>query len=124
MDGGAALFALMAEIADDCRDAPVLAELARSCSDVARHYLASATLDDRLAGSVPFLAMCATAVAGWQLQRQSRYLRAQESLPNRAKPVIAAGFLKGQVQEALGHKAAAMAGSSWLYRLEAGELTG
>ena len=30
-----------------------------------------ASLDDRLAGSVPFLTMCAVAVAGWQLLRQA-----------------------------------------------------
>ena len=34
--------------------------------------MASASLDDRLAGSVPFLAMSAIAVAGWQLLRQAR----------------------------------------------------
>jgi len=124
MDGGEALLALMDEVADDCRDAPELADLARSCSDVARHYLTTATLDDRLAGSVPFSAMCATTVAGWQLLRQSRYSRTQESLSARAKPVVVAYFSLGPVREAAGYKAAAMLGSGWLYPSDDGDPIG
>jgi len=68
--------------------------------------------------------MCATTVAGWQLLQQSRYSRTQESLSARAKPVVVAYFSLGPVREAAGYKAAAMLGSGWLYRLDAGDPIG
>jgi len=84
---GAALLALLGEVAVDCSDAPALASLARRCAEIARHFLGSASLDDRLAGSVAFATMCAVAVAGWQLQRQARFADA-----DRAKTVVARYF--------------------------------
>ena len=42
------------------------------CAGIGEWMIDDASLDDRLAGSVPFLTMCAVAVAGWQLLRQAR----------------------------------------------------
>lgn len=116
--GGAVLDALFADIAADCADAPQIAALAQDCAETAR-WMASATLDDRLAGSVPFCTMAATAVAGWQLQRQAR-----DGAGGNAKSVVARYFAEHVAPEARGLKAAAMAGSELLYALDAAELAG
>lgn len=86
--------------------------------------LSSASLDDRLAGSVPFLSMCAVAVAGWQLLRQARAAGDADTPPGiaRSKPVVARYFLDHIVPEAIGLKAAAMGGAGLLYALDAEEL--
>lgn len=85
-----------------------------------------ASLDDRLCGSVPFLTMCAVAVAGWQLLRQAR-AAGKEGVPAglaRTKPVVARYFLEHVVPEAAGLKSAATAGAGLFYSLEAGDLAG
>ena len=83
-----------------------------------------ASLDDRLAGSVPFTAMSAVAVAGWQLARQARAVEggAAPSLA-RTKPVTARYFLDHVVPEALGLAAAARGGADLLYALPAEALS-
>jgi len=84
----------------------------------------TASLDDRLAGSVPFLEMCAVAVAGWQLLRQAR-ATGEAGTPAsiaRAKPVVARWFLDHVVPAASGLKAAALGGAGLLYELSAEEL--
>jgi hypothetical protein len=121
---GAVLKDLLAEIAADCAGAPKLAELARACSAVADHYLDTASLDDRLAGSVPFCTMCAVAVAGWQLQRQARHAEAQGTAAARTKPVVARFFAEVIAGEALGLMPAALAGADLLYALTSDELAG
>ena len=80
-----------------------------------------ASLDDRLAGSVPFLTMCAVAVAGWQLLRQSRASADSDSPAAiaRSKPVVARFFLDHLVPEAMGLKAAAVGGAGLFYALDA-----
>jgi alkylation response protein AidB-like acyl-CoA dehydrogenase len=113
MDGGAALLALLGEVAVDCSDAPALASLARRCAEIARHFLGSASLDDRLAGSVAFATMCAVAVAGWQLQRQARFADA-----DRAKAVVARYFAQVIAAEARGLDAAALCGMALLDGLQ------
>ncbi len=125
-ENGGVLAALMHEIANDAKDAPTLAVLARECAAIGAWMLRDASLDDRLAGSVPYLTMCAVAVAGWQLLRQSRAAAAGEGSPGQAaaKPVIARYFLEHLVPEALGHKAAATAGAALLYALDAEMLAG
>ena len=62
--------------------------------------------------------MAATAVAGWQLQRQAR------SGGGAAKQVVARYFAEHLATEALGLKAAAMAGAGLLYALSTEELAG
>ncbi|HEY6870337.1 MAG TPA: acyl-CoA dehydrogenase, partial [Novosphingobium sp.] len=121
---GAVLKDLLAEAADDCADAPRLAELARACIAVADHYLSAASLDDRLAGSVPFCTMCAVAVAGWQVQRQARHLAANGDARERTKRIVARFHAEVLAVEALGLRAAAMAGADMLYTVSSEELAG
>ncbi|MEP6869142.1 MAG: acyl-CoA dehydrogenase, partial [Novosphingobium sp.] len=119
MEGGGVLAALMADIAADAHDGPSLAALAADCAAIGQWMTAEASLDDRLAGSVPFLTMCAVAVGGWQLLRQSRAVAGQDGLIAKTKPVVARYFVDHLVPEAAGLKAAAMGGSALLYALDA-----
>ncbi len=123
-EGGAVLAALMAEIAADAADEPQLAALADQCAGIGIWMMATASLDDRLAGSVPFCTMCAVAVAGWQMLRQSRAAVQAGGSIARSKPVIARYFLDHIVPEAAGLKAAATAGSALFYALDSAELAG
>jgi 3-(methylthio)propanoyl-CoA dehydrogenase len=116
-EGGAVLDALLAEAERDCGDAPQLATLARDCREVTVWMTGSATIDDRLAGSVPFCTMCAVAIAGWQLQRQAR-------VAGGSKALVAEFFAAHVASEAAGLKAAALAGAGLLYALDAAELAG
>ena len=124
LDNGGVLASLMAEIARDAADAPALLALAENCAEVGRWMTDSAGLDNRLAGSVPFVAMCATAVAGWQLLRQSHAACLPDAPPAIAhtKPVVARYFLTHILPEAAGLKAAAMSGAELLYALDAESL--
>lgn len=118
-EGGAVLTSLFAEIVADCGDAPVLQALAQDCLDVARWMTDEASIDDKLAGSVPFCTMASTAVAGWQLQRQAR-----DGAGGEQKTVIARYFNEHLAAEARGQKPLAMAGADLLYALSAEALAG
>ena len=121
MENGGVLAALMAEIARDAADAPGLAGLAGDCAGIGEWMTSQASLDDRLAGSVPFQTMCAVAVAGWLLLRQAR-ASADADVPAaiaRSKPVVTRFFLDQVVPEAAGLKASAMGGASLFYALDA-----
>ena len=125
MDNGAVLTALMAEIANEARDVAPLAELAQTCAAIGEWMQGGASLDDKLAGSVPFQTMCAVAVAGWQLLRQGR-AAGGDGVPEglvRTKPVVARYFIAHLVPEALGLEAAATGGAGLLYQLDAETLT-
>jgi hypothetical protein len=126
MENGDVLAALMAEIVADATDAPALAALARDCAGIGEWMLKDASIDDRLAGSVPFCTMCAVAVAGWQLLRQARAAQADDAPAAiaRTKPVVTRYFLGHIVPEAAGLKAAATAGAALLYELDAEALAG
>jgi hypothetical protein len=121
-DDGSTLAALMAEIERDAGDEKALAALARECAAIGRWMLWDASLDDRLAGSVPFQTMCAVAVAGWQIQRQAQLADTCGDALSRIKPVVARFFLDTLVAEALGLNASATAGAAILYRLTAEDL--
>ena len=122
-ENGDVLRALFAEIASACADVPALAGLASDCLEVIDWMTGSASLDDRLAGSVSFCTMCAVAVAGWQLQRQAVAV-AQEGGPlAQTKPVVARFFAEHIAAEARGLKAGILTGGSELYRLGAEALT-
>ncbi len=125
MNDGAVLSSLMDEIRRDAGDRRELADLAETCASTGAWMLREASLDDRLAGSVPFTTMCAVAVAGWQLLRQSRAVEsgAAPALAQ-TKPVAAQFFLSSIVPEAMGLKASATAGAGLLYALDAGQLAG
>ncbi|MDE2434660.1 MAG: acyl-CoA dehydrogenase [Sphingomonadales bacterium] len=116
---GEVLAALFAEATADCGDAPQIAELAQDCAAIVRWMANEASLDDRLAGSVPFCTMAAVAVAGWQLQRQAR-----DSAAGEAKRVVARFFAEHIATEARGLKASVIAGANLLYALDAAALAG
>ena len=119
MDGGETLQALMAQIATDAAEAPALAALARECSGIGAWMAKDASIDDKLAGSVPFLEMCAVAVAGWQLLLQAHHVAAEGGPLAASKPVIVRWFIDNIVPEAMGLKASALAGAASLYTLDA-----
>ena len=127
MEDGAVLFVLMGEISEMsvAEDAPALDALAGDCVAIGHWMLKEASLDDRLAGSVPFCTMCAVAVAGWQLLRQARAARSGESPAlATAKRVTLRFFLEHVLPEAAGLRGSAMAGSDVLYALDADQLAG
>ncbi|WP_324828961.1 acyl-CoA dehydrogenase [Qipengyuania zhejiangensis] len=125
MDDGEALIRVTQDIARDCADHADLAALADDCASIARWMREEASLDDRLAGSVPFCTMFAVAVAGWQLVRQLRAVKAGDAPAlAAAKPATVRFFLERIVPEAAGLKRAAIAGSEGLYQLETAQLLG
>ena len=123
-ENGGVLLALLHEVAADADDAPQLAHIAEECAAIARWMLGEAKLDDKLAGSVPYLTMCAVALAGWQLLRQARAAEAEGGALAQTKPVVARYFVEHLVPEALGLKAAATGGADLLYALDAEALAG
>ena len=119
-DNGGVLTSMFAEIAQDCAaDAPELAGLAGDCQAIAEWMTCTASLDDRLAGSVPFCTMCAVAVAGWQLQRQ-----ACDGAGGAAKTTVASYFAQIIASEARGLKGSATAGAAALYAIDSEALAG
>ena len=124
MDGGQALSALIADVARDAGDEPALAALAADCEAVAGWMRDEASLDDRLAGSVPFCTMFAVAVAGWQLLRQRRAIGDSDSAQATTKTATVRFFLDRIVPEASGLRAAATAGAEPLYALTAEQFVG
>jgi len=125
MDGGNAVFELLADIARDAQDEPALLALAQECETIAKWMRDDASLDDKLAGSVPFCTMFSVAVAGWQLLKQAQAVgQGQAPALAQSKPVTARFFLDCIVPEAIGQKAAAMAGAELLYSLPAEALAG
>ena len=125
LEGGEAMIALFEEIARDASSEAGLADLAATCAHIARWMRDEASLDDRLAGSVPFCTMAAVAVAGWQLMKQAKAV-ADGAAPALAetKPVTVRFFLDRIVPEAAGLKAGAIAGADGLYTLPAEKLAG
>ncbi len=121
LDGGEAWQSLFADIARDAADEPHLMALAGECAAIAKWMREEASLDDRLAGSVPFTEMCAVAVSGWCLLQQLRSL-ADDDSRKPAKTVTTRYFLDHVVPEAIGLKASATAGAALLYELDAGAL--
>jgi hypothetical protein len=123
LEGGEALDALLANAQNGTTDS-ALAQLAGECREIARWMRDGASVDDKLAGSVPFTTMCAVAVAGWQLARQAEAVAAGAA-PSLAasKPVTARYFLEQVVPEALGLAAAARGGAEVLYALSTEALT-
>lgn len=125
LEGGEAMIALFEEIARDASGEAGLVALAQDCAHIARWMRDDASLDDRLAGSVPFCTMAAVAVTGWQLKRQADAV-ASGAAPSleETKPVTARFFLDRIVPEAVGQKAGAVAGAGLLYALSSEKLAG
>jgi hypothetical protein len=124
LDGGAALADLLAEIRDEAGDVKALRDLSNDCIKIAEWMRTEATLDDRLAGSVPFATMCAVSVAGWQMLRQLRAVNAGSAPPSLAKGkrVSVRFFLERIVPEARGLFASATGGADLLYAIEPEDL--
>jgi hypothetical protein len=124
MASGAPFASLMGDVSADCSELPGLAQLAEDCLAVGKWMLNEASLDDRLAGSVPFCTMCATAVAGWQLARQVTALKAGRD-PRADLKATFLGFFDAHVASAAsGLKVSASAGAKMLYDLDSGQLAG
>lgn len=117
-DNGGVLQALMAQIASEMEDVPEVAALARDAAAIGQWMSTTASLDDKLAGSVPFTTMCAVAVAGWQLARQSR------ASDLHSKIAVTKFFNRVIVPEARGLGSSAMAGAALLYDLDSEALAG
>ncbi len=125
LEGGEAMVTLFGTIAHEAAAEPALAALAQDCAGIARWMRDEASLDDRLAGSVPFCTMAAVCVAGWQLMKQAAAVAAGAAPELAAtKPVTVRFFLDRIVPEAAGLKAGATAGADLLYALPAEALVG
>ncbi|WP_408589398.1 acyl-CoA dehydrogenase family protein [Novosphingobium sp.] len=118
-DNGGVLQALLAEIIAEMDDVPEITALAKDAAAIG-NWMASgdASLDDKLAGSVPFTTMVAVAVAGWQLARQAR------ATGDAAKTAVTKFFNRTIAPEARGLGAAAMAGAGLVYELDTAALLG
>ena len=121
LGGGAVFAALVADMRGEAVDAG-LRDLIDAVEE-AGGFLAGASADDRLAGSTPFLTMLSVAVAGWLMERQGRIAAGAEGDTGfLARKRAAARFFVGQlVPEAMGLKAAAVAGAGVLYALGDGD---
>jgi alkylation response protein AidB-like acyl-CoA dehydrogenase len=119
MDNGGTLLALTAEMRGEAQDAGLIA-LIDACEEVGRHMLAS-EIDDRLAGSYPFLTMLSVAVCGWLMEKQGRVAANAEGDPAflAMKQAAARFYVEQVVPEAMGLKAAAMAKADVLYSVDA-----
>lgn len=117
-DNGGVLQGLMAEIASEMDDVPEVAALAKDAAAIGQWMSTTASIDDKLAGSVPFTTMCAVAVAGWQLARQSR------ASDLHSKIAVTRFFNRVIAPEARGLGSSAMAGAALLYDLDSEALAG
>ncbi|WP_109354477.1 acyl-CoA dehydrogenase [Sphingorhabdus sp. EL138] len=127
LDGGDAMMALIADIKTEAKDEDALMTLALMVEDIARWMAGGdASIDDRLAGSYPFMTMLATATCGMLMKKQQRIAEAELADGNdpflKAKLVTTRYYLDHLVPEAIGLKAAAMDGADILYRLDSEEL--
>ncbi|MEA3000361.1 MAG: 3-(methylsulfanyl)propanoyl-CoA dehydrogenase [Sphingomonadales bacterium] len=93
-----------------------LAALAEACGRVAGRF-AAMKMDDRMAGSYPFLTMLSVTVCGWLMRRSLAALDGAEVSPRFAamKRAAAAYYLDQVVPEASGLEAQAIAGAGLLY---------
>ena len=108
--------ALIAEMRSDGSDDGLLA-LIDACDRVGEHLL-GAPVDDRLAGSYPFLTMLSVAVAGWLIEREARAAGSEDTSFLRMKRAAARFYLEQIVPEANGLEAAATASSALLYEVD------
>jgi alkylation response protein AidB-like acyl-CoA dehydrogenase len=125
LEGGAVLARLIAEMrADTAGEAP-LGALIAACERVAAR-LQSASADDRLAASYPFLTMLSVAVCGWLMARQLAALEREEADPAFAavKRAACRFYLDQMVPEAAGLEAAASASADILYSMPAEAFAG
>ena len=118
-DGGTAVRALIAATRADATASPTLCALCDRVSAVT-DWMLSASPDDRLAGSYPYLEMLAVAVAGGLMMRQAAVAAAmiekhEDDPAFLTKKISMAHFFADQIAaEAIGKAAAATAGNAAL----------
>tara|TARA_R110000772_G_scaffold60429_16_gene136556 strand:- start:1211 stop:2962 length:1752 start_codon:yes stop_codon:yes gene_type:complete len=127
LDGGDAMMALIADIKIEAKDEDGLMVLALAVEEIAQWMAGGeASIDDRLAGSYAFMTMMATATCAMLMKKQQRIAEVELAGGNdpflKAKLVTTRYYLDHLVPEAMGLKAAAMAGADILYRLNSEEL--
>ncbi|MEO6581097.1 MAG: acyl-CoA dehydrogenase [Sphingomicrobium sp.] len=115
LDGDFAFDGLIADIEAEVQH-PLLIALTDAVEVVAATFR-SASPEDRLAGSYPFLTMCSVMVAGWLVERLGRAPDASDR--DRA---AAEYFCSVVVPEALGLGAGAESGAALLYSVDAAAL--
>ena len=113
----------LAACRSEAGDHPALSELIDACARVSEGYRA-ASVDDRLAGSVPFLEMVATASCGALMARQGRAAAERVAAGEDAgwlkmKGLTTGFYLDHVVPAATGLERAASAGSHGFYSLPA-----
>ncbi|SIN62028.1 Acyl-CoA dehydrogenase [Parasphingorhabdus marina DSM 22363] len=128
LDGGEAMNSLLAEIKLSAGDEPALSALAQAVEDVAIWMSGGeASIDDRLAGSYPFMTMLATATCGMLMKQQHEIARSEPGDGSdpflQAKLVTTRYYLDHLVPEAMGLKPAAMSGADILYALDSDALS-
>ena len=121
-DGGAALGSLIADMRAEAHDIGLITLI--EAVEAVSAWMLGAEVDDRLAGSAPFLTMLSVAVSGWLMERMGRAAAIAQGDPAflRAKAATVAWYLAHIVPEAAGLKASAMAGAAGLYALSVEEM--
>ena len=128
MDGGAVLASLLADIRAEAGEEAELMTLVAEIEKIAAWYAADASIDDRLAGSYPFLTMLSVATCGWLMNKESKaaakLLADGEGDPKFMKMKIATARYYNDVlvAEALGLAQSAKNGADALYGLSDEEL--
>ena len=121
LDGGAAFYALIADIRAESlhEELIALADEVEILVATARN----AEPDDRLVASYPLMTMAAVLTAGWLMERLGRAIDAGEAdAGNAGRSTAVKYFLSVVVPEALGLGAGAAATAELLYRAPAEEL--
>jgi 3-(methylthio)propanoyl-CoA dehydrogenase len=121
MRGGDSVREHCARIGAEAGDHAGLKALAGACAEVTE-YMLGASVDDRLAGSYPYMTMMAVATCGWLMAKQLRAAEGGETPFLKAKQVVCRYYLDVMVPEALALAGSAMAGAGLLYALDAEEM--
>ncbi|MEC3909534.1 acyl-CoA dehydrogenase [Sphingobium sp. CR2-8] len=123
-DKGMGLASLLAEIRADVGTAPTIMALAQAVERVAQ-WMIAAPINDRLAGSYPFMQMTSVLTAAWLMARQEALLDADADPPDFAagKRAAVRFYLTCIVPEATGLGAAAQSGAALLYDITDEALT-
>jgi 3-(methylthio)propanoyl-CoA dehydrogenase len=118
MRGGDAVREHLARIGAEAGEHAGLKALAGAGAEVTE-YMLGASVDDRLAGSYPYLTMMAVATCGWLMAKQLAAAEGGDTPFLKAKAVVCRYYLDVMVPEALSLAGSAMAGAGLLYALDA-----